>query len=122
MERNINIMNSVCLRHQDRPAVARCKLCLKPICEECKTETKDGVFCGEECKTKAETQKETVIQTDLQLQLDRQKQEGMWLKNLLSFAIPLGGIVIVGYIAWHYLLPVPLKIQIQLLIHSVLKR
>jgi hypothetical protein len=115
-------MNSACLKHQDRPAVARCKLCLKPVCEECKTETTNGIFCGEECKQKAETQKETVIQTELQVQLDRQKQQSMWLSNLLSYIVPLAGLAIGGYIAWYYVLPVSIKVQIQILLHSLLKK
>ena len=115
-------MNSVCLRHQDRPAVSRCKLCLKPVCEECKTETTDGIFCGEECKKKAESQKSTAIQTEIQIMLDKQKQQKGILKNLFGYVTVLIGLSVAGYISWQYLLPPLLKMQIKTLLSSILKR
>jgi len=115
-------MSSVCLRHQDRPAVSRCKLCLKPVCEECTMETADGIFCGEECKKKSESQKSTAIQTEIQIMLDKQKQQKGILKNLFGYVTVLIGLFVAGYIAWHYVLPPSLKIQIKLLLGNLLKK
>ncbi|HPZ06555.1 MAG TPA: hypothetical protein PL110_00445 [Candidatus Eremiobacteraeota bacterium] len=114
---------SMCLRHQERPAVGRCKLCLKPVCEECKIETADGIFCGEECKGKSEAQKEKAIQTHIQVQLDTQKQQRLSpVKNFLSFLMLLAGLGVVGAIVWFFLLPQEIKIQIQLLLNNLLKK
>lgn len=115
-------MNSVCLRHQDRPAVSRCKLCLKPVCEECKMETTDGVFCSEECKKKSESQKSTAIQTEIQVMLDKQKQQKGILKNLFGYITVLIGLSVAGYIAWQYLFPPSFKVQIKLLVSPLLNR
>lgn len=39
----------VCINHHDRPAVAHCASCRRPICEECLVE-KDGFkCCSKEC-------------------------------------------------------------------------
>ena len=39
-----------CVRHHDRPAVAQCFQCHRPICEECRfKEARAGVFCSQEC-------------------------------------------------------------------------
>ncbi|MEQ8169709.1 MAG: hypothetical protein ABRQ38_12530 [Candidatus Eremiobacterota bacterium] len=115
-------MSSVCLRHQDRTAVSRCKLCLKPVCEECKMETAEGIFCSEECKKKAEAQKSTAIQTEIQIMLDRQKQQKGILKNLFGYVTVLIGLSVAGYIAWQYLLPPSLKMQIKLLMGNLLNK
>ena len=42
-----------CINHHDRPAVARCGRCHKPICEECVISTSDGKFCSRVCAEKA---------------------------------------------------------------------
>ncbi len=36
-----------CLNHPDTPAVAFCRSCGKPLCEECKRPVQGTVFCGE---------------------------------------------------------------------------
>ena len=41
-----------CIVHHDRPAVARCGRCHKPICAECVVSTADGKFCSRECAAK----------------------------------------------------------------------
>ena len=41
-----------CIVHHDRPAVARCGRCHKPMCGECVISTADGKFCSRECAAK----------------------------------------------------------------------
>ena len=41
-------MESTCAAH-NKPAVSRCKLCLKPLCEQCELKADEGTFCGTEC-------------------------------------------------------------------------
>ena len=42
-----------CIVHHNRPAVARCGRCHKPVCSECVVSTADGKFCSRECAAKA---------------------------------------------------------------------
>ena len=43
-----------CFRHKDRPAVAKCQACLKPICEECVVIHNNLKFCSSGCAEKYE--------------------------------------------------------------------
>lgn len=38
-----------CINHPLKQATARCKACHRPLCDECKIVTEDGVFCSDEC-------------------------------------------------------------------------
>ena len=38
-----------CIRHSDRPAVARCSACHRPVCIMCVVSTADGKFCSRQC-------------------------------------------------------------------------
>jgi len=42
-----------CMEHPDRPAVARCANCHRPVCSECVVTTADGKFCSHTCAQKA---------------------------------------------------------------------
>lgn len=42
-----------CKFHPNRFAHVRCKTCFIPLCDECKIVTNIGVFCSEECQSKA---------------------------------------------------------------------
>ena len=44
-----SVESSVCLNHPNRPAVARCNACHKPICEECILHVQDMNFCSQVC-------------------------------------------------------------------------
>ena len=111
-------MNSFCLKHQEKPAIGRCKLCLKPICEECKIEAKDGIFCSHDCMGKSEAQKENIIQTNLQSSIDKEKNK--ILSSIISFLMLAGGLIIAGYIAWTYVLPQPLRHQLKVFIIKII--
>jgi hypothetical protein len=45
---------SACVNHPAVEASARCKACLKPICNACKVMGPTGVFCSTACKEKYE--------------------------------------------------------------------
>ena len=45
--------DEMCITHHDRPAVARCGTCHRPLCSECVLNTAEGRFCGRECADKA---------------------------------------------------------------------
>ena len=114
-------MISTCINHQDRPAPDRCKLCLKPICEECQVKASEGIFCSEDCKTKLQKQKANIVQTSIQAGVDKQKRESFGpLKSIMSFIMLLAGLGIAGYIAWLYLLPENIKAQFINTINSFL--
>lgn len=39
----------VCLNHTDKPAVARCAVCRKPLCGNCMKQSNDMIFCSDKC-------------------------------------------------------------------------
>lgn len=41
-----------CMEHHDRPAVARCANCHRPVCSSCVVSTADGKFCSHTCAQK----------------------------------------------------------------------
>jgi hypothetical protein len=41
-----------CIEHHDRPAVARCAGCHRPVCSSCVVTTADGKFCSHTCAKK----------------------------------------------------------------------
>lgn len=38
-----------CKAHPLSFAIGRCKKCYAPVCDKCKIQTKEGLFCSEEC-------------------------------------------------------------------------
>ncbi len=42
-------MSKLCLTHRDRPAVAMCHQCHKPVCQACTLIQPHGQFCSPEC-------------------------------------------------------------------------
>ncbi len=42
----------MCRNHSHLAAVAKCKTCAIPICEECRIVHKDGTFCSDACYEK----------------------------------------------------------------------
>lgn len=106
-------MSSVCLKHQDRIAVGRCKLCLKPICEECKIETGEGIFCSEDCRKKSESQTDNVIQTKIQSEIDREKNPPAGpIKAIITTIIFIGVVVFGGMMLWNHIIPPEIKSKI----------
>ena len=44
---------SVCIKHPDRVATARCSTCHKPICDDCVVEVSGAKFCSKTCADNA---------------------------------------------------------------------
>ena len=40
----------VCVTHPDTPSTGRCHSCHRPLCDQCKVESEDGIFCSNKCK------------------------------------------------------------------------
>jgi hypothetical protein len=55
---------SACVNHPAVEAAARCKACLKPICNACKVMGSTGVFCSPACKEKYESFVERAAKMD----------------------------------------------------------
>lgn len=90
---------SYCLKHQERPATARCSACLKPLCEDCSYVTAEGTFCGDECHQKrlAANVRVERLKEEEAAAAARRKQMA-----LIKTAVYL--VVIVGLlVAWPYL-------------------
>lgn len=70
-------MQSHCLNHQEKVATKRCISCLKPLCENCVQAYTEGVFCGDDCRTKSLATAEraaTIAASDRQLAEWQQRQ------------------------------------------------
>ncbi len=48
-------MATTCIFHPDRPAVARCFQCHKPLCQECRVIEATRVFCSSKCASRYRT-------------------------------------------------------------------
>lgn len=48
-----DISQSVCLNHPDTPAVIRCAVCGKPICEKCIVNMNGSAYCSHQCAVNA---------------------------------------------------------------------
>ena len=44
---------ATCANHPIKMATARCKTCNKPLCNECRRVTDTGIYCSEDCESKA---------------------------------------------------------------------
>ena len=79
-----------CVVHHDRPAVARCAHCHKPVCSECVVSTKDGKFCSHECARKM---------ADFRANLRKVKKGGGLVGKLVKLVIIVVVILIAIYAA-----------------------
>ena len=46
---------ATCVYHPDRPAVANCYQCHKPVCEECRVIDAGRAFCSKKCASRYRT-------------------------------------------------------------------
>ena len=51
------VLTSVCPNHPDTPAVARCAVCGKPVCEKCLVIRNGVQYCSAQCASLAESRK-----------------------------------------------------------------
>ena len=84
--------DKVCLNHTDRPAIARCLSCRKPVCEECVVESNGEQFCSVICRQGHET-------TNANMATYREQTKGGGLFGLL---IKLAIIGAIAYFGWMY--------------------
>ena len=80
----------VCINHHDRPAVAHCASCRRPICEECLVEQDGFKCCSKKCLQQALAS--TAITNDV---LQRRKKAG----SLGAVASFIKWIVIIAVLA-----------------------
>lgn len=72
-----------CKFHPNRFAHVRCKTCFIPLCDECKIVTNIGVFCSEECHSKAkEFQEKSTAMMD-----QKPKRKKSIVKPIISLII-----------------------------------
>ncbi len=75
---------SGCINHPGMEAVARCKMCGKPVCGACVEKGPTGAFCSTVCRDKHEA----FVQR-AQEQADRPKPAGANVRKLVSILIKL---------------------------------
>lgn len=82
-----------CIHHKDKLAVARCKTCMSPICEECIVKHKGEVFCSSGCAEKYFTYQEKQEELDSYSKGFRRKnaiksgiKKILWLVFILGIA------------------------------------
>lgn len=100
-------MYSACINHPAIEATARCKACLKPICNACKVVGPTGIFCSGECKEKYEQFVERAARMDAM-----QKPKAFNLARIRSYlvkAVLLALVVLVaGFVASVFDVEVPI--------------
>jgi len=112
-------VSSVCLNHQDREAIGRCKLCLKPICEECKVISTIGMFCSAECRNKAELQESNIV---LASSDDKRNKSSHILRGWINFFLTIIFLAAVCFLIWKFALPLTIKKQITFIVLKLLKK
>ncbi len=87
---------SRCLNHPERTAVARCKQCLKPLCQRCVQKKPGGIFCSDECYEKMGSFQERVEA------LDQRSKRGFPIGKLVKWVVVLavaGGVFYYIFVA-----------------------
>jgi hypothetical protein len=111
-------MSSVCLKHQNREAVGRCKLCLKPVCEECKVISTIGMFCSAECRDKSELQEANIVRTTTD---DKMGKNTNVLRGWINFFLTIVFLAVAIFLIWKFALPLTIKHQIMFFVFKLLK-
>lgn len=95
---------SGCINHPGIEAVARCKQCGKPVCSSCVITGSTGRFCSESCQERHEK----FIGRAQELQrFSRSTGFLQRLKRaLIRLAIAIGAIVLLGFVAVFFEVPV----------------
>ncbi len=90
---------SMCLTHQERETVARCVVCARPMCSECRVEIEGKPYCGFECHEKAKEASARLSQIQAEEEaLRKQRAAKRFYVNSLMF---IGIVALV--IAWPHL-------------------
>lgn len=105
-----------CINHPTKVAVARCKTCHRPLCNECKLITDIGIFCSEQCHDRAKAFSERVES----LPLPRRRTFGRlfsFIKKLFFLAILVA--IAYGVITFIYGTPEKFLEQIMKLVRLI---
>ena len=98
-------MTTMCIRHQDKPAVTKCKCCNKPICQDCIIQTEFGSFCSEICKHKIKQHLERVADIErkekLFMQGERKRKQALLIKNFVTLGILIFVFIVIWNIIGH---------------------
>ncbi len=111
------MVESYCINHSDRVATARCRQCGKPLCDECKIITKEGIFCSEKCHERAKAFSSRMEEIE-----DKrwQKRKGIPgpIKGFLKFLI----FVLITWIILHFGLKINNFSDLRNLVSSGIKK
>lgn len=89
----------MCLTHQERETVARCVVCARPMCSECRVEIEGKPYCGFDCheKSKEASARLSQIQAE-EAALGKQRAAKRFYVNSLTFIA-----IVALVIAWPHL-------------------
>lgn len=94
-----DVGDRVCLKHNDRSAVARCHACRKPMCAECRVEHGGVSYCSTTC---AERSAATGAQVMDMYQRDAARARAARRRNLIIMGVVLVlALVALGYVYSH---------------------
>lgn len=98
-------VSSGCVNHPGIEAVARCKACIKPVCNTCVVKGPTGVFCSPECKQKNEAFVSRAQQLD---QMRRRPSLITKFKGLIGTALILTLVVFAAtFVATYFGIEIP---------------
>lgn len=97
----VNKNISACFYHDDKPAVANCSVCLKPICADCLIKNDRGVFCSQTCAANAEKAMTHIEEFDqLNAAADEMERRANRASLIINFSIIFVCIVLF-LLAWR---------------------
>ncbi|MBU0534486.1 MAG: hypothetical protein KJ887_06820 [Candidatus Omnitrophica bacterium] len=78
---------STCTKCLKKEATLRCKMCHRPICEDCGISAPSGIFCSEECGKKMESHVERIKEIDEERPIIKQKRIPTIVKLIIWFVV-----------------------------------
>lgn len=96
-------MSSRCIFHDNEPAVARCKLCLKPLCASCEVKAPEGSFCGDSCIEKYRRAMTHLSESQKKEEEFREKDQADRQKQFMIRFIAFVTLAVAAAVAWFFL-------------------
>ena len=78
---------STCTKCLKNEANLRCKMCHRPICQDCGISAPAGIFCPEECAQKMHAHVERIKEIDKEKPIIKQKRVPTLVKLIIVLAI-----------------------------------
>ena len=78
---------STCTKCLKKEATLRCKMCHRPICEDCGISAPSGIFCSEECGKKMESHVERIKEIDEERPIIKQKRIPTIVKLIICLVV-----------------------------------